>query len=184
MLPLVLRRRRLPPPTTLPSRRPFVTSRSTRRPDALRVRISYPWRLPPPQPPPPPRRRLGEAHLLLRCGAHAAAGVRQRRLLLRAWLSFEALAAATYLANVDCSFMDNPVDLVAATEPGAMRSPCPAPLLLAGIASAAAVLHRFGRRSPSLLRSGGRIPAGGYYTLGTGDKSSSLFFYWGFSFIL
>jgi hypothetical protein len=72
-------------------------------------------------------RRLGEAHLLLCYGARAATGVRQRRLLLRDWLSSEALAAATYLANVDCSFMDNPVDLVAATEPGATRSPCPRP---------------------------------------------------------
>jgi hypothetical protein len=64
MLPLVLRRLRrrprrrrrcrLPPPTTLSSRRPFVTSRFARGPDALRARISYPWRLPPPRPPPPP----------------------------------------------------------------------------------------------------------------------------------
>jgi hypothetical protein len=85
MLPLVLHhlrrrprsrcRRRLPPPTTLPSRSPFVTSRSTRGPTRC-VRASpirgnflpHGHRL----------RRLREAHLLLRCGAHAAAGVRQR----------------------------------------------------------------------------------------------------------
>jgi hypothetical protein len=134
MLPLVLRRlrcrprrRRHPPPTTLPSRRPFVTSRSARGPTrcvhASPIRGDFlprGHRL-------RHRRRLREAHLLLCYGAYAAAGVRQRRLLLRAWLSSEALAAATYLANVDCSFMDNPVDLVTATEPGATRSPCPRP---------------------------------------------------------